>query len=346
MFLRVLKWLGIGLGVLALSAFGAFQYFKSAALARFDRVVEVDAEDIPVPFPLSKDELAELREQRAAAVAPVDAGMPAEEGTAAPTPDPLEGVDLEALALERAVARGKRYVETRAGCTECHGEDFAGKAVIDNPVMGTWVAPNITRGGVTKDYTGKDWVRILRHGLRRDGHPASMPSTDFTWFSDQEISDIAAYIHSVPPSDKESEPTTFGPVFALLIAQGEIPISADEIDHKSPRPEYPPAMVATLEPGEHLGTTCTGCHGPSLAGGPIKGGDPSWPPAANLTFHDTGPAKWSPDDFRKALREGVRPDGSAVKPPMPIAYTARLADVEIEALYLYFKSLPPAPLGQ
>lgn len=366
MVMRVLKWLGIALGVLVVAAFGAFQYFKSAAIARYDRVIEVEVEDIPVPFPLSKRELEELREQRArvlAAKAPAkqpeaeatlaateagtDAGVPAAAPSAAPEPevDALAGVDLKAIALERAIARGKRYVASRAACTECHAEDFAGKAVIDNPVMGKWVAPNITRGGVTKGYTGKDWVRIIRHGLKPDGHPASMPSMDFTWFSDQEISDIAAYVSSMPAVDKPADATEFGPVFSMLIAQGEIPISADVIDHTTKRPRFPPAMQADVELGKHLGTTCTGCHGPGLSGGPIRGGDPSWPPAKNLTFDETGLAKWTLADFRKALKDGVRPDGSALKLPMNTAYTSQLKDVEVEALYLYLKTLPPKAAG-
>jgi cytochrome c553 len=168
-----------------------------------------------------------------------------------------------------------------------------------------------------------------------------MPSLDFTEFSDQEISDIAAYARSLPPVDRVMPPSELGPVYTLLIYKGDIPISAERIDHAAKRPTYPPPLRVSLDLGQHLASTCRGCHGPSLNGGPIQGGDPSWPPARNLTFHTSGLEGWSLAEFTKALREGVRPDGKKVDPVMPIPYTARLQDTEIGALYIYLKSLPP-----
>jgi mono/diheme cytochrome c family protein len=86
--------------------------------------------------------------------------------------------------------------------------------------------------------------------------------------------------------------------------------------------------------GKYLGARCSGCHGAGFAGGEIVGGDPAWPHARNLTFHETGLAKWSLDDFKKALRDGVRPDGAKIDKVMPIAYTSQLKHAEIEALYV------------
>jgi mono/diheme cytochrome c family protein len=131
----------------------------------------------------------------------------------------------------------------------------------------------------------------------------------------------------------------------MLIATGKIPLSAEKIDHAAPREKYPPPIRATTELGKHLATTCTGCHGPGLSGGEIVGGDPKWAPAQNITFHETGLGKWSRDDFRKALSEGVRPDGTRLKPPMPVAYTKNFREAEMDALYLYLKTVPPKAFG-
>ncbi len=253
--------------------------------------------------------------------------------------------DIGAIALQRAIARGKRYLESRAGCADCHGKDMGGKVVVDNPAMGQWIAPNITRGGVTKDYQSKDWVRVIRHGIKPNGKPALMPAQDFTWFSDQEISDIAAYIRSLPPVDREMPPSSLGPIFALILVNGDFPLAAERLDHESPRPKYPPPLTASVELGKHLGTTCQGCHGHDLSGGPVIGGDPTWPPARNLTFDESGLAEWSLEDFEKALREGVRPNGETINPVMPIALTKNLQDTEIEALYLYLKTIEKKPFG-
>jgi cytochrome c553 len=316
--MRVVKLLAVLFVVLVALGVGALAFLKSTAAARYAKHYDIRADDIPIPFPLSASELQHL-------------------GAAA------DGKDLRALALTRAIERGRRYVETRAGCPECHGKDFGGKALFDNPVMGRWVAPNITRAGVTQHYKGRDWVMIIRHGIKHDGSAATMPSRDYTWFSDQEISDIGAYISSLAPVERAAPATVFGPVFALLVAKGDIPVSAEVIDHDKPRPTYPPAIAPTVELGKHLATTCSGCHGGNFSGGPIHGGDPSWPPARNLTFHETGLAKWSLADFKTALRKGVRPDGTPIAAPMPIAYTAKLQDAELEALFLYLRAQPAVP---
>lgn len=366
--MRILKWIGIVLGALVVLVIGAVTYFKSAAAARYEKPYSVEVKPIPMPFPLTPREIeklraAKLKEKKAAEPAPTTpTEAPAAEAPATPTEAPtaeapaaeapaaeadvLEGVDLKALAKERAIERGQRYVQTRAACTECHGDDLGGKVIMDNPVMGTWIAPNITRTGVTAEYTAADWVRILRHGIKPNGTAASMPSTDFTWFSDQEISDIAMYIHSVPKVDRVMPPSTLGPIFSMLITQGEIPISAEVIDHTAERPKYPPrADVVSLELGKHLTTICTGCHGATLSGGPIQGGDPNWIPARNLTFDESGLATWTLEQFTKAMRDGVRPDGAAIGLPMPIAYTSRLSDEEIESIYEYLKTVPPKAYG-
>jgi mono/diheme cytochrome c family protein len=353
--MKVLKWFGALLALLVVGVVGSVFYLKSAAAERFEQTFDVAVTAIPIPFPLSEDELARVVKQRSEARQKENPAPPPEaEGAAeaevaaapAKSPEDLVSKDEQAkLALENAIARGKHYVDSRAACSECHAQDFGGKVIIDSPVMGTWIAPNITKGGKTKDYTAEDWVRLVRHGVKPDKHPASMPSLDYTKFSDQELSDIAAYISSLPAVDRVMPPSVLGPIFSLLIVKGEMPISAEVIDHAQERPKYPPALVANLELGEHLSHVCTGCHGPTLSGGPIPGGDPAWPAARNLTFHETGLGAWSLADFTKAMREGLRPDGATIDPAMPVAYTSKLKDEEIEGLYKYLKTLPPTPYG-
>lgn len=353
--MRVLKWVGIVLGAVVVLAFSVFLYFKSAAQAKLDKTYEVKVEPIPIPYPLTDGELEALRkkrgEERAAAVptpAPgADTGS-ADGGVAdAPEPakavDPLEGVDLKALAKERSLERGKHYMASRAACTECHGADLGGKVVVDAPAMGTWIAPNISNGGVTKDYKPADWVRLIRHCVKPDGHPATMPCLDFTWFSDQELADIVTYIKSQPAVDRVMPKSTLGPVFSMLIATDQIKLGPEELDHTAPRAKLPPRIAPTEELGKHLATTCSGCHRTDFTGGPIVGGDPKWPPAKNLTFHESALAKWSLDDFKKAMREGIRPDGTKIDPVMPIQYTSQLKDAEIEGIYKFLQTVEKKP---
>lgn len=353
--MKILKLVGVVLGVLVLGAVGSLLYARHAAAQRLDRQYTVEVAALPIPFPLSPEEIAELAktaEQKAEGLSESETTAElagAEENAegkleAAPAVHAPADRDLEKIALERALARAERYLKSRAGCPDCHGEDFGGKVILDHPMLGRWVAPNITRGGVTKNYKPEDWVRIIRHGVKPNGKPATMPSVDTTWLSDQEISDIAAYIMNLPAIERELPASTFGPVFTFLYAFNDNQVSAEVIDHTAPRLKYPPSTSqASLELGKHIAATCVGCHRMNFAGGTIPGGAPSWPPAANLTFHETGLEKWSLRDFTRALREGKRPDGRELNPIMPIAYTKNLSDTEIESIYLYFQSLPKVP---
>jgi hypothetical protein len=43
------------------------------------------------------------------------------------------------------------------------------------------------------------------------------------------------------------------------------------------------------------------------------------------------------------ITEGVRPDGSAMLPPMPYGYLAKMTPEDLDAVVLYLRSLPPLP---
>lgn len=63
--------------------------------------------------------------------------------------------------------------------------------------------------------------------------------------------------------------------------------------------------------------------------------------ASNVTQdRETGIGKWSDADIIKVLREGVRPDGSVVGPPMPIDSYRRLSDDDMAAIVAVLRSEP------
>jgi mono/diheme cytochrome c family protein len=175
-----------------------------------------------------------------------------------------------------------------------------------------------------------------------------MPSEDFQLMSDRELSDIVAYLRSMPAVDREMAPPSLGPLGTILMATGELRLSADTIrDHQSAHAESPPEPAPTAEFGRHLAGICTGCHRPNFEGGPIAAGPPDWVPAANLTPHADGLAGWSYDDFLVALRDAKRPDGTDLREPMALVrpYAQRMTDVEIQAMWAYLQSISPVPDG-
>jgi cytochrome c553 len=245
-----------------------------------------------------------------------------------------------------AVARGRHIAETR-GCAECHGKDLAGATVFDNGAMGRADGPNLTRGagGLPASFTDEDFVRAIRHGVAPDGRGLFlMPSADFSTMSDDDMGALVAYIKSVPPVDKPSGPVALGPVARALLTFGQIKLAADVIDHANVKPAVVTPAV-TVDYGRYIAVGCTGCHGDNFSGGKIKIGPPDWPPAANLTPHADGRlAKWTEEDFIRALRTAKRPDGTELNPVMPRAFAA-LDDVELKAIWMYLKTLPAAPTG-
>jgi mono/diheme cytochrome c family protein len=310
--MKVLRVVGLVVGILLVVAVCVYAWASYAAGKKLSKTYATHTVDFPVPF--------------------VVGGQKARNAGS--------GDRARVDALER----GRHLVTARYGCGECHGSNFGGGVMIDNAAIGRVLGPNLTsgKGSVTVGYTPADWDRIVRHGIRLNGTPALMPSQDFQEMTDQELSDIVLFLRSQPPVDNEVAQLKLGPVGKMLIATGKLPLSADLIPRDKPHAVSPPQPKATVEFGRHLAATCTGCHQSDLSGGTIVGGDPSWPPAANLTPGPAGIGDWSLADFTRALREGKRPDGSALRQPMAnvATYTRKMTETELEALWSYLRSVP------
>ncbi|MGE4071799.1 MAG: c-type cytochrome [Lysobacterales bacterium] len=244
------------------------------------------------------------------------------------------------------LAEGERLAQIR-GCKECHGADLGGQVLALAPIAAL-VPPNLTRGqgGVTANYTDRDWQLAIRHGIGPGGRPLIlMPSDDNTNMSESDFAALVAYLKSLPPVDRQMQPTAFTFLGRVLLGAGQLPLlTAERIDH-SIKP-HADAPVASIEQGAYLAQICAGCHRPDFSGGVMGGMPPEAPPAANLT-----PAgnlsRWTLEQFRTALRTGVRPDGRVlIKEFMPWPAAAGFTDEEIEALYRYFQTLPKVETRQ
>lgn len=64
--------------------------------------------------------------------------------------------------------------------------------------------------------------------------------------------------------------------------------------------------------------------------------------ASNITpDRETGIGKWTDAQLGKAIREGIRPDGSVIGPPMPIHFYRNLSDADLAATIKYLRAQPP-----
>ncbi|HEX6748425.1 MAG TPA: c-type cytochrome [Longimicrobium sp.] len=250
---------------------------------------------------------------------------------------------LRADASPAALERGRHLVEAISKCAECHGQGLGGQLMFDAGPLGQVYASNLTRGrgGVMNRYSDGQLERAIRHGVDDRGRAlAVMPSSDFWLMSDADVQAVIAYMRTLPPVDREVPQTNIRALGRALYLAGQLPLfPAELMSHTAARPA-PVAPGVTLEYGKYLATIggCTGCHGADLAGA-AQGHGPDEPPPANLT--PAGELRtWTEQDFFNALRTGKRPNGSAIRAPMPWASSGRMTDDEIRAVWMFIKSMP------
>ena len=116
------------------------------------------------------------------------------------------------------------------------------------------------------------------------------------------------------------------------------------------------AAETPVERGRYLVETiagCGNCHTPRgpggafaadkhLAGGFVFDEKPFRAVASNITpDKETGIGGWTDAQIAKAIREGIRPDGSLIGPPMPFELYRRLSDTDLAAIVAYLRTLKP-----
>jgi mono/diheme cytochrome c family protein len=119
----------------------------------------------------------------------------------------------------------------------------------------------------------------------------------------------------------------------------------------------PAARAETpLERGTYLMrgiVACGNCHTPKtadakpiaeqeLAGGFVIEVPVFRAVAPNITpDKETGIGNWTDDQIVDAIRNGKRPDGTIIGPPMPIAFYREMSDTDVRAIVAYLRSVKP-----
>lgn len=253
-------------------------------------------------------------------------------------------IPTDAASLERGA-----YLYKSRGCAECHGGDGGGKVVFDNGGFRV-KSPHISAGdgSVTASYKPEDWVRTIRHGVKPSGEPLLiMPSEDYNRLTDADVGALIGYVRSLPAVAGTAADLHVPLMVRFLYAAGLIKDAAEKIDHSLP-PAQPFASGDVLAHGAYVAAACQGCHNESLSGGPVPGGPPNWPPAANLTPGSDSviPRYASAAALAAMFRSGKRPDGTAVNDAMPFPMLREISDDDVNALYAFLKTLPAKKHGE
>ena len=280
---------------------------------------------------------------------------------AARLPDP----EISPMLAQRQpdAARGA-YIAVLGDCAFCHtaigGIPFAGGLALATP-MGAIYSSNITPDpgmGIGR-YTFKDFVRVMRLGVKPDGtrlYPA-MPYTAYSKVSDEDLQDLFAYLRSaIAPVQQASRATDI--VWPLSIRW---PLALWNIAfHDNSRFMMNASQDAQWNRGAYLVqglAHCGTCHTPRgllfeekdvrgtsnlyLSGARLDGTSP-----INLRGNDgDGLGRWSETDVAALLKSG-RNAHSAVTGTMSDVVrhsTQYMTDQDVVAIALYLKSLSPAP---
>lgn len=229
---------------------------------------------------------------------------------------------------EADVKRGGALLQSTLVCTDCHGADYGGKVMADDPVFGRIVAPNLTRGiGGLGARSLTDWDLGIRHGVRRDGTAlVMMPSDGYASLSAQDLRDVAGWLDTLAPVNRELPKTRLGPVGAVLVMTGKLRVAAWTVSHD----EVPVTDAPVADRGAYLINVsgCRGCHGPQLEGHEVRPGAPK-APALNAEAMKS----WRREDFTRALQQGVAKDGHALDELMPWKAFAALPEEDVSALW-------------
>ena len=271
------------------------------------------------------------------------------------------GPSAIAQEADELLERGTYLMESIGACGNCHTPKtadgapienlhLAGGFVIEEPGLKAY-APNITMDVETGigSWSNADIIRAIREGFRPDGTLIGppMPTPWYRDISDTDVRAIVAYLRAAEPVNRvvpKSEyrvplPPNWGPPV----------VSVPDVSRDDPLAYGTYVAVA-------LGH-CTECHTPLVEGqhdfSRTGLGGNSYPNifglgfaviSANVTPHPSlGIGEWTDDDVKRAITEGVRPDGRQMLDSMAFQYYRNMADEDLDALVDYLRSLPPQP---
>jgi mono/diheme cytochrome c family protein len=90
------------------------------------------------------------------------------------------------------------YIVNVSGCHDCHGPTLSGGKSSDPSAI---PAPNLTPGGELIAWDEADFLRAIREGVAKSGHPLDpkqMPWEHYRNFSDDELKAVWAFLQSLP----------------------------------------------------------------------------------------------------------------------------------------------------
>jgi mono/diheme cytochrome c family protein len=264
---------------------------------------------------------------------------------------------MSTAAAQTPAERGRYLVEGLLTCGNCHTPrgpkgvfDTArnlsgGPQVFDTPaftVKGANITPDKETG--IGNWSVADLKRALTEGYRPNGTQLApiMPYGFYKVFTSGDLDAVVAYLRSIPPVNNRVQP----PVYKAPL-HVDTPPGAD-------KPMTEAELRDPVRRGFYLVTIahCMECHTPRAKGQTDfsrlgSGGEQFRGPwgvsvSRNITSHKTaGIGAWTDAEIKRAITQGIRKDGTRLKPPMGFHLYAKMTDADLAAVIAYLRTVPP-----
>lgn len=235
--------------------------------------------------------------------------------------------NLQLSVRPEVVAEGERLSQVY-GCAGCHGERLEGAVVDEGPLIGSIIAPNLTRA--INRYSLDEFEAITRQGVRPDGTSLfGMPSSLYAIMTDRDFTAIASFIRQAPFQVEEPGRSRYGLLARYRILRGQWPAEAAR---REGEPWQTGFEVDDLRFGQYLSQmACDSCHNPGYFSGM---------PGAGVLARARN---YDRSEFKHLLTVVEGPGGR----PLPLKKQvvqkrfSHLTNAEMDALYSYLLGLEP-----
>lgn len=270
-------------------------------------------------------------------------------------------------SADQAIERG-HYIAITADCVACHTaphsrQPFAGGYALQTP-FGKLLSSNITSDRETGigDWTEAEFERAVREGKGKHGenlYPA-MPYNAYAKMSDQDVSDLWAYIRTIKPVHQQVESNQLPFPFNIRLMMTGWNLFFFDNAHFT----ADPTKSVEWNRGAYLvqgAAHCAACHTPkNFLGGDIaseylQGGVlPGWFAPEITNDARLGLGSWSEADVVQYLKIGSNRLAVAGGPMAEAVTnsTQHMTDADLHSIAVYLKSVKgsnqprPAPLAQ
>jgi len=260
-----------------------------------------------------------------------------------------------ANAQSDLVKRGDYLVNGLLTCGNCHtpkgppaaiaGKDFSGGLSWDEPPFKV-TAPNITPDKETGigNYTDEQLKTVLRKGTKANGIPVAMvmPSGFYEIMTDGDLNAVVAYLRTLKPvANKVPDPIYKMAQGHPIPPGGDKKFTEDDLSDKLKKGFYLATIAHCMECHTPMGPRGRDFAGKLGAGGFEFPGPWGVSVSRNITSSkEKGIGAWTDAEVKRAITQGIRKDGSKLKPPMGFHYYSTVSADDLDAVVAYLRTVP------